>query len=953
MGNLANAEGRYLILNIPVGTHVLRVELIGYASSQQTVTVGADQTVTADFTLNQTAVSLEEIIVTGVAAEVRAREIGNALDAVTSRELEAVPLTTAEEILGGRLPGVTLMQGGGQPGAGNIVRIRGQVSASSTAEPLIYVDGVRIAHNVVGGGTGTHVGISPLQSIAADDIERIEVVKGASAATLYGTEAAAGVIQIFTKRGISGEPIWSGEVSLGVVNQGEIGPPGDPTDVFTKCGVDPSLIYGMSQARGEEGMREYFFDPTCPSSGSWFKNGLQQRYSLSVRGGMGDVTYFVSGNYSDSDGTLEIQNARIGGLRANLDFSPLEGFRIAFNGAFNIRDIKFVEDGNRAAGFLLNVGRGFSGNFKGGKGDDCANVPDDVICVTNRYLFDQENLTRTDRFTGGLTLQYDPIESLNNRLTIGWDYDNIEIRNHRPWGNLRTPLGYYGNDITKQTKLSIDYAGSWRAQFGSEGDWVSTFSWGGQLFKDGFRWTSYFTEDFAGPGAPSLESGALWDPPDDSPVQRTNAGFFLQEIMGWRDLIFLTAGLRVDGNSAFGEDFGLQAYPKGALAYVISDHEFWPRDWIDTFKLRGAFGYSGKAPGAFDKLRTWSPVSGDEGEPGFTPNDVGNSKVGPEQTREIEVGFDASFLDGRAGLEMTYYDAETTDALIDVNLPDSEGFTANRTTNVGTLTSKGWEFQVSGTLFRNDWLDWSGRANMAFMETEAVDLDGQSLSADNKAYIREGYSVPHYFGRQVLNPNEFADPEVSDETLPIGPVYPTTLLGFTTTVNFLDRFALDALLEHQGGHYLPNYTGYQNGRRGVWYPCYGIQEKIFAAETGADPNALNDVTALDRALCATNRYRGYNSDFWVEKADFWKLRSVSLTFNLPTEWVSSFASSAAVSLQGTNLLKWTDYTGLDPEIEDFADRVGQVAEGAGEYGRREYYNLPPARTFLLSFRVTF
>jgi hypothetical protein len=242
---------------------------------------------------------------------------------------------------------------------------------------------------------------------------------------------------------------------------------------------------------------------------------------------------------------------------------------------------------------------------------------------------------------------------------------------------------------------------------------------------------------------------------------------------------------------------------------------------------------------------------------------------------------------------------------------------------------------------------------MAFMETEAVDLDGLSLSADNKAYIREGYSVPHYFGIKVLNPNEFADPVLSDETLPIGPVYPTRLLGFTTTVRFLDRFALDALLEHQGGHYLPNYTGYQNGRRGVWYPCYGIQEKIFAAESGADPNALNDVTAFDRALCATNRYRGYNSDFWVEKADFWKLRSVSLTFNLPTEWVSSFASSAAVSLQGTNLLKWTDYTGLDPEIEDFADRVGQVPEGAGEYGRREYYNLPPARTFLLSFRVTF
>ncbi|MFC1791593.1 carboxypeptidase-like regulatory domain-containing protein [Gemmatimonadota bacterium] len=141
MGNLANPVGRFLILNVPVGTHVVRVELLGYAGGQQTVTVGADQTATVDFTLAETAVALEEIVVTGTAAEVRAREVGNALDAITSRELEAIPVTTAEDILGGRIPGLTLMQGSGQPGAGNTIRIRGQVSASSVAEPLIYVEG--------------------------------------------------------------------------------------------------------------------------------------------------------------------------------------------------------------------------------------------------------------------------------------------------------------------------------------------------------------------------------------------------------------------------------------------------------------------------------------------------------------------------------------------------------------------------------------------------------------------------------------------------------------------------------------------------------------------------------------------------------------------------------------------------------------------------------------------
>ena len=953
MGNLANAEGRFLILNVPVGTRVVRVELLGYAGGQQTVTVGADQTATVDFTLAETAVALEEIVVTGTAAEVRAREVGNALDAITSRELEAVPVISAEEVLGGRIPGLTVINSSGQPGAGSTVRIRGQVSATSVAEPLIYVDGVRIFSESVGTQGGARVGLTPLQDIAADDIERIEVIKGAAAATLYGTEAAAGVIQIFTKRGISGAPIWTGEMTLGFNNQGEIGPPGDPTDLFTNCG-NVSALKGISQttSRGAPMQWVQFEDPTCPSSGSWFENGLIQRYSLSVRGGAGDVTYFVSGNFSDTDGTLQTQNAQIGGMRANLDFTPMENFSIAVNTAYNVRDIRFVEDGNDAGGFLLNVGRGYSGNYKGGKGEDCLGVANDVTCVSNVYLFDSENLTRTDRFTGGVTVQYAPTEALSNRLTVGWDLNTIDNRWVRPWGNLRTPLGFYDNAQTRHTKLSIDYAGSWRTAFGSASEFVSTFSWGGQLFKDNHRWTTVYTENFAGPGVPTLESGALWDPPDDYPFAETNAGLFVQEVLGWQDRLFVTGGLRVDGNSAFGDDFGLQMYPKASVAYVVSDHAFWPRDWFDTFKLRGAMGYSGKAPGAFDKLRTWSPISGDEGSPGFTPNDVGNSEVGPEQTREIEVGFDASFLQGRAGLEMTYYNAKTTDALINVTLPPSEGFLASRTENVGALQSTGWEFQITGNLLRNDWVDWTARVNLAFMDTEALDLAGQQLSASNKAYIREGYAVPTYWGYRVTNPNAFADPIRSDTLEAIGPVYPTKLYGISTNLRFLERFSLDALLEHQGGHYLPNYTGYQNGRRGVWYPCYDVQEKIFAFKAG-DATALDDVKAMDRALCATNRYSGHSSDFWVEKADFWKLRSVSLTYDLPNEWVSRFASRASVSLQGTNLFSWTDYTGLDPEIEDVSDRMGQVSEGSGEYGRREYYNLPPSRTFLLSFRVTF
>jgi hypothetical protein len=163
---------------------------------------------------------------------------------------------------------------------------------------------------------------------------------------------------------------------------------------------------------------------------------------------------------------------------------------------------------------------------------------------------------------------------------------------------------------------------------------------------------------------------------------------------------------------------------------------------------------------------------------------------------------------------------------------------------------------------------------------------------------------------------------------------------------------MDALVEFHGGNYLPNYTGYQNGRRGVWYPCYDVQRAI-AADYKGDPTALAQYTALERARCATNVIGDHNSDFWVDKADFWKLRSVSLSYQLPDAWVSRYAGHATLSLAGRNLLTWTDFVGTDPEVEDFTDRAGQVSEGAGEYGRREYYNLPPSRSFLLTLRVTF
>ena len=334
---------------------------------------------------------------------------------------------------------------------------------------------------------------------------------------------------------------------------------------------------------------------------------------------------------------------------------------------------------------------------------------------------------------------------------------------------------------------------------------------------------------------------------------------------------------------------------------------------------------SGKAPGAFDAEKTWDPVAADEAKPAITPAQLGNPKLGPERTRESELGFDLSALDDRVSLEATAYLAKTYDALMGVNYEPSKGWLAPQLENVGTVQNRGIELSLSATPLRTDLLEWSARVNYTASRSKTIDLGGREISMGSSVYVRQGYDVPAFFGAKVINPNEIADPIVDPNAF-LGPVYPTHLLGLSTTIRLRNDITLDALGEYQGGAYLGNFIGFQNAQRLVWYPCYSVQQKL----TAGGP-ALNDVTALERARCTIGG-TAVNSDYWIQKTNFFKLRSASI--------------AATLVLAGRNLWKSTKYVGLDPESRDAADAGNTLS-------RREYYQLPPSKQFLLSLRATF
>lgn len=927
LGALTDDNGRYRITEVPAGAHTVTARRIGYARLSQAVTVVDGQEAHLDFALEPTANVLDQVVVTATGNE-RRKEIGNAVSTIDSASLARAPVNDLQDILTGRTSGVTVMQNSGQPGAGGTIRLRGINSISQGNSPIIYVDGIRIYNGNTGTTTTGRQTTLPLNDIDAADIDHVEIVKGPAATTLYGTQASGGVIQIFTKHGTAGRAQWNGMVTGGFNNMGHVGPSSDPTGMFLNdcAGV---LTNGVGKT---------FEDPSCPASGSWLSNGPVQQYSASVRGGTKDMTYYLSGDYNREKGVLPSGGDRSGGGRGNFTFTPTRGLTLGLNASYTANQVDWVPDGNQAQGALLNISRGPNSSFTIGTG--CS--PDASVCLDNAELFEATSFTHDNHYINGLSASYDPGGHFSTRLNFGYDYDDYVLQTEFPFGFLPAyPQGQLDQEVRNRKLITTDFAANWRQGLGA--DFQTTTSVGGQMFDSRYLSNDLQTKNFAGPGVPIPTSGALTAITGAENERVINAGFFVQELVGWRDRVFVTGGLRVDGNSAFGSSFGLQTYPKISVAYVISDESWWHVPFIESLKLRGALGESGKAPGAFDAVRTWSPIAAENGQPAFTPDQIGNPDLGPERTRETEAGFDLTTTDGWATLSATYYSQHTMGALIPVTLPPSNGFTDTQLENVGDLYNKGIELSFGADVLRLHDLTWNARLNYTWVKSKAGDLGGQIIPIEplSRTYVEEGYPVPSYFGYKVTNPNAFADPIV-DSSAYLGATYPNQIISPSMTVTLWKNLSLDAIGEWQLGAHLLNATAYQNAYLGVWQPCYAVQDKLRAAAAG-DPDALDDVTALQRARCTID---GSKRDYayWVEPSNFFKLRSVTLTYALPARLTPFGMHDASISVAGRNLWTSTKFTGTDPEVADIATNT---------FSRRDYYVFPSYRTFTATLRFGF
>jgi TonB-dependent SusC/RagA subfamily outer membrane receptor len=862
------------------------------------------------------------VVVTGTAGQARVREVGNSIGQIDLSRVPGAP-ANVDQLLQGQETGLTVMQTSGMAGAGAQIRLRGPVSVTQSNIPIVYIDGVRVRSEgyrrnrpPVGGSAGFRGGntqASPLNDLNPADIERVEIIKGAAATTLYGTEAAAGVIQVFTKRGSPGAVRWTFETDQGFAQLQPFGTEENPylnlrpkDDPNGQCHGNPSAVIGCS----------------------WLRNGARQRYQASVSGGAARVRYFLSGGWEENEGVLPLDVERRTLTRANFGAELGQDLRIDFNTHYSSTRVLNTPAGNNAHGLTLNV-------YRIGVGYSPAGDPKGLDLLLN-----QEIRTDVDRLITGSTIHYTPIPWFSNRFTIGYDRAQQENRNLRPFGFVLQRTGILSDEQIKYTTLTADYTGN--AEYRLAGDLAGTFSFGGQSVTTEEVRTSAYGENFPGPGIPTVSNAALYLATEER-LRVVNAGFFLQNVFKLKDRYFLTGGVRFDGNSAFGRSLGLQAYPKVSASYVLSEEPFWRPGWGDV-KLRGALGWSGRAPGAFDAVRTWD-ILPSGGSPAYVPGAVGNPDIGPERTREFELGVDGAFLEGRLSGEFTYYHRLTSAALFSVRQIPSGGFQQSQRANVGRIRNSGIELQLSATLLdRRSW-GVSVGTGVTTSHSLVVDLGGASPFGVGNigAWVEEGFPALAARGVIIRNPNEMAAPDTACITCTadgfhiFGPIHPTTVWLQHLTLRLPRGVTLTARGEYQGGAWIYDGASFNALSRSVRWPTCN---RAYAILDGG--GTLSDLTAREVKECDVDFIN--DDTFWFPQ-DFWKLRDVTLT--VPVGWAIKRAQSATLSLSAQNWLRWInqDLRMFDPEMVG-RDALNEPVRDIAEH-------IPAPAVFTAALRVAF
>ncbi len=933
-GTITDFDGNYQISGTTEpDTYTLVFSYVGYSTVRRQVSISAaEPDLTLSVEMDNDALNLDEIVVTGASVATSRRQLGNAISTLDASDLEETGAIAVDQALSGKIAGALVQQNSGDPAGGISVRLRGASTISGSSDPLYIVDGIIVnnsSSNLVDLGGNSQ---NRLVDINPADIDRIEVIKGAAAAAIYGSRASNGVVQIFTKRGKQGAPRINFSTS---VRMNELRKQIAYNDVELEW-VNPGDITDLSTRPVE---RFNYQD-------DFFATGLGTDNNLSISGGNDKTRYFLSGSYLKNEGIIKNTDFERFSGRLNLDQEINDWLSMGFGINYARSGSNDIPNGGIAAAYGAITGFLFADNRidPAPNEDGVFPVVSPLVARSNprevveRFKFG----SRTNRTITNLTLTAVPMEKLTIKYLLGVDYGNSSATGFIPIGNTSPEsLGYSRRSDLNTLQYNNDLNASYVTNVAD--NITSTTVIGGTWQYENNERIAIQSSRIA-PFVVISSVGELTEP-GESRSEVSYWGAFVQQTFGLSDKLFLTGAIRSDGASVFGPVERNQVYAKASGSYILSEEAFWKDgglgNAIDVFKLRASWGQAGNltALGPFDRFSNYQ-VFPFNGTTGSLPSTLqGNPNLAPERQEEIEVGFDAAFANNRLGLEFTYYQQTVTDLLINREVAPSTGF-GSRFENVGTLENSGIELALRATPVQTADFNWDVTATYANNKNEITNVaGGGQLVLDGSFttnFVIEGEPLGVFY-RQFYNRDASGNIILNDEGLPtrgttedgrsskvIGDPNPDwfgSLINEFSYKGFGLRLQFDAV---QG------FDIFNWNRRLLDNAQFGGGAGVGGELLGDRPKGLGGAQA------------GIFEEF-VEDGSFVKLREFALNYSFRP--ATKAIEQVRISLIGRNLISWDSYSGWDPEI----NTAGQ-SNGVRGF---DFAGVPIPRTYQLSFNLTF
>ncbi|MEX0722541.1 MAG: TonB-dependent receptor [Gracilimonas sp.] len=935
-GTSTNADGNYEIA-VESTEAVLVFSSISFQT--QEVVVGNRETI--NIQLAEDVQLLQDVVVVGYGEQDR-KTLTSAVSSISAEDLAGTSSASPDQLMQGRAAGVQVSANSGTPGGGIFVKIRGTSSISGGSDPLYVVDGIPIQTGNYGLGLGGET-TSALADIAPSDIESIEILKDASATSIYGARAANGVVLITTKRGGFTEP----RVTVNMYRGAE-----EPVNM-------PDMVSGsqfemlMNESASNNGEAEPYANPANATNTNWadqvFRTGIVQNYDVSVSGGSEAVKYSVSGSTFGQDGVVKPSTFNRNSARLNLDILASEKLTFGTSTTYSSSNRNRARNNDNITGVLGGVYflptnlpvYDNDGNYTK------FSIFENPVAAANEVDFNMD----VNRLIGNVFADYEFMPGLTFRTS--WSLDYNQIKEDRYDNTLLNN----GSAVNGSALSTVAIAQTWTGEntlsylfdIGSNHSFSTLL--GASLEETNFERTTAEGEQFPSDDFRRVQDAAVQSAASTG-TSSGIASFFGRLKYEYDSKYLATFTVRRDGSSRFGANNQWGTFPSAALGWVVSEEDFFTIDQVSELKLRASYGITGNQGGIgdFQALGLWGGESYGA-SPGTSPNQLANPDLKWETTKQLDIGIDIGLFDDRLNIVYDYYDKKTEDLLLAVPVPMSTGF-SELVQNFGELENKGMEFGISADIIQNTDMNWNLMFNIAGNRNKIVKL-ASPFNVYNRDIYRYEEGIPmysFYFHEQIGVDPDTGDPIWTDvdgdgtfnpnvDRKIVGDANPDFFGGITNKVNY-KAFDFSIFFQYSYGNDQLNWNRFFQEHGGTRNTGYMSSQLDRWQQPG-------DQTMVPR-MTSANYAGNLRPSRFVEDGSYLRLKNTTLGYTVPVEILNKLGvgiSSARIYVTGQNLLTFTNYSGLDPEVT--ATAATALTRGI------EFYTMPQARSIIGGINISF